>query len=338
MRGPGSLAVVFFHLSFAGSFAPQGYLAVDFFFLMSGAVVERAYRTRLERGMTTLDFMIERVVRFYPLYALGLLFGFMRRAAQIMVGHPNEMTWPDLVGSAVFNAVMLPSPFAQQFTPVNGPSWSLQFELLINLVWAVFLIGMSRRALSAFVAVAAFALCVATVHHGTAEGGWAWQHIYLGMARSFFGFGMGALMARVLPRRPPRASWLAVVALVFLCVLFVIDIAPEQRIAYDLFAIFVCLPVVLCIALSFDPPDGLRRIAPYLGDMSFPIYALHFGALFSFSYVARRLNIGPEIWIPVFIVGLCVVSVVLSRTYDSAARSHVRRWLSKRRAKQAASV
>ena len=51
MRGTASLAVVLYHLGFAGTFAAHGYLAVDFFFLLSGVVITRAYQGKLERGM-----------------------------------------------------------------------------------------------------------------------------------------------------------------------------------------------------------------------------------------------------------------------------------------------
>ncbi len=51
MRGLAAVAVIFWHLNFIGPLAQSGYLAVDFFFVMSGVVIARAYQARLDRGL-----------------------------------------------------------------------------------------------------------------------------------------------------------------------------------------------------------------------------------------------------------------------------------------------
>src|SRR5262245_14845562 len=76
MRGVAAIVVVTFHL---GSLLPgattEGYLAVDFFFALSGYVLARTYDARLEHGMESLDFIRRRIIRLYPLYLIGFSLG-----------------------------------------------------------------------------------------------------------------------------------------------------------------------------------------------------------------------------------------------------------------------
>ena len=327
MRGLAAVGVILFHLDFIGPFAQSGYLAVDFFFLMSGVVIARAYQARLDKGLPLTDFLMERIIRLYPLYILGFLIGLLRRIGQIATNHTIQMSWQDLSISALFNLVMLPSPATDELAPINGPSWSLYFELLVNVVWASLLVKASKRALVAYVAVLGIALCAVIASTGWAQAGYTWSEVHFGVIRSFFGFGLGVLLAKFWTASRPRESALSVVAAVALCAVLAVDVSSEYRALYDIGAIVLCFPVIVCMGVAFNPPPGLKRISTVLGDISYPVYMLHLGPLFSFSYLARKLGISPAIWIPVFIVGICAVSLYLARTYDPAARRYMKRVL-----------
>ena len=77
MRGTAALLVVAFHL--LGSFfhnyqdnpLRHGYLAVDFFFLLSGFLVGYAYDDRWP-ALTVRDFLRLRLVRLHPLVVPGI--------------------------------------------------------------------------------------------------------------------------------------------------------------------------------------------------------------------------------------------------------------------------
>ncbi|MEB0059211.1 MULTISPECIES: acyltransferase [unclassified Variovorax] len=335
MRGLAAIGVILFHLDFIGPFAQSGYLAVDFFFLLSGLVIARAYQTRLDRGLPFTDFLLERVIRLYPLYLLGFLVGLLRRLAQIATDHTIQMSWPHLGISAVFNVLMLPSPATDELAPINGPSWSIYFELLVNVVWASVLVKASKRTLAAYVVVLCIALCALIVGTGWAEAGYAWSDVHFGVIRSFFGFGLGVLLAKSWTGSQPRDSALSVVAAAALCAVLIVDVSPAYRAFYDIVAIVLCFPAIVYMGVAFNPPAALKRVATVLGDISYPVYMLHFGPLFSFSYLARKLGVSPAVWIPAFIVGICAVSLYLARTYDPAARRYLKRILSIRKRKTA---
>lgn len=80
LRGVAALLVVLFHLleTFATSHADQlinhGYLAVDFFFILSGYVIGYADDDRWGR-MTIWDFVKRRLIRLHPMVVMGMVVG-----------------------------------------------------------------------------------------------------------------------------------------------------------------------------------------------------------------------------------------------------------------------
>ena len=81
LRGVAAAMVVAFHLLEAHSggnhlnqIINHGYLAVDFFFMLSGFVIGYAYDDRWGR-MTYRDFFKRRLIRLHPMVVMGMLIG-----------------------------------------------------------------------------------------------------------------------------------------------------------------------------------------------------------------------------------------------------------------------
>ena len=117
----------------------NSYLAVDLFFVLSGFVLEHAYGRRFREGMSVGTFMLARLQRLYPLYALAFILALPFLFAQLVNGAlgPAQAVIEFLCG-----ALMLPTPnFAHpqaDLYPLNFAAWSLFFELLANLLFAAF--------------------------------------------------------------------------------------------------------------------------------------------------------------------------------------------------------
>ena len=81
LRGVAALMVVAFHLF--ETYIPvlhtqvinHGYLAVDFFFILSGFVIGYAYDDRWAKGMTVGNFFKRRLIRLQPMVIAGTIFG-----------------------------------------------------------------------------------------------------------------------------------------------------------------------------------------------------------------------------------------------------------------------
>lgn len=89
LRGVAALLVMWYHVFEAFATSPfdqrfnHGYLAVDFFFVLSGFVIGYAYDDRWEK-MSTTHFFKRRLIRLHPMVVAGALIGliaYMPRAA-----------------------------------------------------------------------------------------------------------------------------------------------------------------------------------------------------------------------------------------------------------------
>src|SRR5574344_3063257 len=80
LRGVAALLVLWYHVfegyQFAGNqpiikTTNHGYLAVDFFFILSGFVISYAYDDRILKTMTLKNFFKRRLIRLHPMVVLG---------------------------------------------------------------------------------------------------------------------------------------------------------------------------------------------------------------------------------------------------------------------------
>ena len=81
LRGVAALLVIWYHVfeGFATSPVDQwlnhGYLAVDFFFILSGFVIGYAYDDRWKSTMDVKGFFKRRLIRLHPMVVMGAVLG-----------------------------------------------------------------------------------------------------------------------------------------------------------------------------------------------------------------------------------------------------------------------
>src|SRR5438445_9480522 len=136
----------------------EAHLAVDIFFLLSGVVLANAYEERLLSGLGGWHFAMIRAIRLYPLYAFGCLITVISALAGIRADLPPE----DLLLSIALAVFLLPNPFMgnDHIFPLNGPSWTLFFEMLANIYYAVFIHSLTTRHLATIMVVSALGLAL----------------------------------------------------------------------------------------------------------------------------------------------------------------------------------
>ncbi len=215
LRGVAALMVVLFHLfeAHAGGdpekqIINHGYLAVDFFFLLSGFVVAYAYDDRWG-GMSVGAFFKRRLVRLQPMIIVGTLIGAALLGLQHWSIFPKlaTVTALQVLVMVLLGFVMIPvTPAVEprgwgEIYPLNGPQWSLFYEYVANILYAVGLRKLSNRWLGALVAVSALALIGLLVlgPRGDVIGGWALDKsgVHIGLTRVMFPFFAGVLLMRV---------------------------------------------------------------------------------------------------------------------------------------------
>src|ERR1700733_6455076 len=188
LRGVASVIVIVFHCfeTFTGGnrfiqIINHGYLAVDFFFVLSGFVVAYAYDDRWTK-MTKWDFYKRRLVRLQPMVGMGSVIGaalFYFQKGDVFPLIAGTPVWKMLL-LMVIGATLIPVPISmdirgwQEMHPLNGPAWSLFFEYIANILYALIVRRFSKLLLSIFVMLAACLLITHAVtgKEGDLNGGW----------------------------------------------------------------------------------------------------------------------------------------------------------------------
>ena len=281
LRGVAALTVMVMHRGRwfyePGGFLGHAYLAVDFFFLLSGFVVAFAYEDRLRSGMTFLKFARLRLIRLYPLIFLGMLIGGGWAWAQFAFDLPGSRQTGDLGAGLARHLLLIPTLGKNPagIFPLNGPAWSLFFEIVINLVYALSLRWMRLRWVIAVIVLSAMALGFYALQ-GDVDVGAAPGSFWGGFPRTAFGFYGGVLLYRLMrmQRLPTLGApiWLLGLALI------AVFTTPHLRAAnpiFDLACLFVVFPVILVLGAHAATgwTDGINRVS---GALSYPVYVLHY--------------------------------------------------------------
>jgi len=329
MRGIAALGVVIFHIGdqLHQRLFPHAYLAVDFFFMLSGFVLARAYEERLKTSLSAPRFVEMRLIRLYPLFALGVLLGTARVVSRVMDAAPHSMTAAGAFIAFFANMLMLPAWASPDVLfPFDVPAWSLFLEILINIAFAVVLYRLASRFLACFCLAAGALLFWAIFHQGYNDLGALWSTAGFGLLRVGFSFLLGILLARM--RMAAKSnSPMALLPLIALALLLAAPWPAGFGAQIDAIAVFVAMPLLLWAGARTELPQSWQPVGAVLGDISYPLYAIHFPLLQIFFHVFfRTLHLPAVLAGVLFVAGVAWLSWYLAHRFDAP----VRRWLSGR--------
>ena len=341
LRGVAGLLVPLFHISEPYGWTrgdvpavPQvcghGYLCVEFFLLLMGYMLAYAYDRRWKEGMSLRGFFGRRLLRLHPLVVSGTLIGLVVFFAQGM-GCP---LWDralrafgpwEFAGLVAAGLLLLPYPGSSFLVPINPCAWTLYYEYLANILYALFVRRLGRLALAVLSVVAGlwtasyalhvdinaifgtsseFLAQVAARKRDTIEIGWSLnaQHVYGACVRLFFPFLFGMFLARAGWKiRIPRGG-LAICLAVFLLVLFV----PMpfggmyQNGAFELVALMVVFPLLLLAGAGTEVTHArTAAVCAFFAELSYPFYMSHYPFMKIHNWWVRTYSAG-------FSAGFCV--------------------------------
>ena len=360
LRGVAALVVMWYHVfeGFATSPIDQGfnhgYLAVDFFFILSGFVIGYAYDDRWKKTLTTREFFKRRLIRLHPMVIMGVVLGAITYYMQGCERWDGTQVGTSMLMLAMLlNLFLIPmAPGAaadvrgnSEMYPLNGPNWSLFFEYIGNILYALFIRKLSTRWLAVLVALAGAGLAGYAIGNGSGYGhlgvGWslAGTNFPGGMLRLMFAFSAGLLMSRVFkPVHIRGAFWLCSLAVVVL--LSMPHVGGTERLwlngLYDSVCVIVIFPLLVWLGASGKATDsGTSRVCKFCGDISYPVYVVHY----PFMYLFYAWLWGGEEKIPfaqawpaalLVFFGSIALTYLILKVYDEP----VRRWLARRFLKQ----
>lgn len=356
LRGVAALLVVFYHIFEGLSFAAggtvitvinHGYLAVDFFFILSGFVISYAYDNRWGKSLTTRNFFKRRLIRLHPMIVMGAVIGLIAFLIQGGVKWdgthvPVTMAILALICTFFFIPAISGSCYEirgnGEMFPLNGPFWSLFFEYIGNILYALFIRRLSDRQLSILVVclgigLAWFAL-FDVVGYGMIGVGWTLDSLnfFGGLTRMLFPFTLGMLLSRKFHSfKISGAFWICTIILIILfCVPYIEGKSPIcMNGLFEIVCIALIFPVLIRIGAAGKTTDKLSTsICKFLGDISYPLYAIHYPVMYVFYawLIDNKLYTFGEIWqVAVIIyIGCILLAYSCLKLYDEP----VRKWLS----------
>ena len=369
LRGVAALVVILFHgfetyIPFFGTqHINHGYLAVDFFFVLSGFVIGYAYDDRWDR-MSTWSFFKRRLIRLHPMVVAGTLFG----ACLFFFG---ESDYFSLIGGTepwkfflciVLGLLMIPAGTGLDIrgwgetNSLNGPNWSLTFEYIGNILYAFVLRRLPTVVLGMLCVASAFLTMNLALGWDVfgffaqpkydVIGGWSItpDQMYVGFSRLLYPFLCGLLISRLLPKfitkENPSGSPLGIRggfwwASLLLVVLFAVpQIGGKSCVAdglYQVFAIVVMFPVIVLIGAGSKTTD--KRSAKWcetLGNISYPLYITHFPLMYmQMAWVSSHKD--SPVWHHVVLnLGILLVAIGIAWAFLKLYDEPVRAWLKKK--------
>lgn len=311
LRGVAALMVVWFHIfeAFATSHLDQqinhGYLAVDFFFLLSGFVVGFAYDDRWGK-MTATEFLKRRVIRLHPMVVMGALIGGVMFYFQgCSVWDVSKVTIAALFFATFINALLIPATIGTEVRglgemyPLNGPSWSLFFEYIGNILYALFIRRLPTKALAVLVALAGSGLAAFAMlgPNGDICSGYSLTAIEFtaGFLRLLFSFSAGLLMIRIFkPANIKGTFWIC--SLIIIALLAIPRIGGAEQLwlngLYDTVCCAVVFPILVYLGASDKSTDAFtNKLCTLLGDISYPLYMVHYPFIYLYYAWVKNGNL-----------------------------------------------
>ena len=350
LRGIAAITVVIFHIfeAFATSHLDQkvnhGYLAVDFFFILSGFVVGYAYDDRWGK-MNIKDFLKRRLIRLHPLVVMGSVIGglmFYTQATDAW-NDVSGISFGALLFATVLGALLIPAPpgvevrgLGEMF-PLNGPSWSLFFEYIGNILYALFLRKLPTKILALVVLAGGISLARFAIWGplGDICAGFSLTGVEFtaGISRLVFSFSAGLLLYRIFkPIRIKGSFWIGTITLIALLSLPRIGGADHlwANGLYETICTIIVFPLLVYLGASEQNiSKQLTSLCKFLGNISYPLYMVHYPFIYLYYAWVKNNNLtfSESIWGAAgVVVGSFVLAYLCLKLYDIP----LRRYLTKR--------
>ncbi len=277
-RGIAAWFVVLYHIRGAISGVPatglailaKGYLAVDFFFLLSGFVIWLTWHDRLrERGAVL--FLRKRIARIWPLHLVMLGFGVVLALLLLATGRADPVAFP--FWELPVHLLLLQEWGLTDRLSWNVPAWSISAEAAAYLLFPLVLALIDWRRWSTPLLVAVVAALLGGLHLAMRNAASLGTDIpSFGTLRCLVEFGVGSIVAALWFRRPGASPWPWLVSSGALLSLWIVGAKETLIVPAGLAALLMSF--ALSAERAGNPLEG--RTVNWLGRISYATYLGHF--------------------------------------------------------------
>ncbi|WP_128547359.1 acyltransferase family protein [Larkinella soli] len=332
LRGVAALAIVVFHFMEwvfpdpKHNFIGHGFLAVDFFFCLSGFVIGYAYDDRI-RQMGAGAFFVSRLIRLHPLVILGSVLGLLGFLFDPIMNQAGAYSPRNLLPIFLCSLFLIPFPVMKErafnLFGFNAPAWSLFWEYVANVVYALVLCRIGLRTLLVLTVMAAAGIVWVSYRAGNLLGGWNGENFWDGGVRVSYSFLMGLLIFRsngIIKNRLGFIGLSVLLSLAFFMPHFRWNWLAEAGV------VLLFFPLVVSLGTGSSLSPGLKKVCELSGNLSYPLYMTHYAFIWIFGNYLTTYKPGLRELALVIIAGtlfLIGFAYVAMRVYDTPVRNYL---------------
>ncbi|MFC1223311.1 acyltransferase family protein [Pedobacter sp. BG31] len=334
LRGIAAIVVVIFHFmeiaitDYSKNFIGHGYLAVDFFFCLSGFVIAYAYDNRAAHIGITQFFKL-RLIRLHPLVVVGAVLGLLTFLFDPFSDFYPVYGFGKTALLFLTSAFLIPYPIMpERYTNLfclNAPAWSLFWEYIANIFYILLLYKINKKALITLTLVGAAVLCYVAVQSKNLSGGWGGQNFWDGGARGLYSFSAGMLVYRFNLIIKNELGFLGITALLLVAFLFPFN--DDYNWISESIIVLLYFPLLVSLGAGATLGPALRKICRLSGEISYPLYMTHYPFIWVYlTYVAVDKPKGMMLFgvIPVSVILLVILAYLIMRFVDTPLRKYLK--------------
>lgn len=334
LRGVAALAVVIFHFmewifpDSSKNFIGHGFLAVDFFFCLSGFVIGYAYDNRMQQ-MGVKNFFVARLIRLQPLVILGAALGLAGFLLDPFSTAPAGYSAGKILLLFISSILLIPMPVMEDrafnLFGLNAPSWSLFWEYIANIIYALILCRIKRNILLILTMLSAILLCYVSYRSGNLLGGWSGETFWDGGARLAYSFSAGLLIY--------RSNWIIKNKTGFFGLAVLLSLAfimPGTSFNWltELLVVLLYFPLIVSLGAGSALSPAMKNICLFSGNISYPLYMTHYAAIWIFGNYYTSFNPGAGQLTFIVFSGVIVLGVfawLVMKFYDMPVRKYLKK-------------
>ena len=337
LRGVAAISVVLFHFMEIiylpkENFIAHSFMAVDFFFCLSGFVIAYAYDSRIEK-IGVWQFIKLRLIRLHPLVVIGSVLGLLTFLIDPFSDFYSTYGFGKTVLLFFSSVFLIPYPVMSErffnLFNLNAPAWSLFWEYVANIFYVVVLYRLGRNTLQIFTFIAAGLICFIAFKSTNLMGGWSGPTFWDGGARVLYSFLVGMLIYRSNWAIKNNIGFLGLSALLFLA--FIVPFNDNYNWLTEPLIVLIYFPVLVALGAGATLKPKLEPLCKLSGEISYPLYMTHYPFIWIFlTYV---VTVKPDmsllkITVPIFLLLLIVFAYLVMRFVDVPIRNYLKnKWL-----------
>jgi peptidoglycan/LPS O-acetylase OafA/YrhL len=331
LRGVAAISVVIFHFmeiaqpDYEKNFIGHSFLAVDFFFCLSGFVIAYAYDNERLNKLGFAAFLKLRLIRLHPLVIIGSVIGIFSWLFDPFSDLYQTYSFGQNLWLFISACLMIPYPLVHDryfnLFHLNAPSWSLFWEYIANVIYALVLVKLRNKILWVLVVIGAALIIYETSKSGNISYGWGGDNITAGAIRVFYSFTAGMLVYRLGWVIKSRLGFVAVSLLTLAALMF--PFSNKWNYITESVIVILYLPLLVSLGAGATLRPAFTKICKFSGELSYPLYMVHYPFIWIFfSYLEKYKPAMDEkaVIIPIATILLIVFAWLVLKFIDEPIR------------------